>query len=108
MKIFLDENVPHKLTDALRALGHDVESVQTLHIKGIKNGELYRRIQDYDLCFTRDEEFARSSSTSLLQGKVKVLRVTLKQRPQDAYIVEFLTHFIRTDWEQYKNGDNWP
>ena len=38
MKIFLDENLPRKLVDVLRAEGHEVESVHTLHLQGLANG----------------------------------------------------------------------
>ena len=59
MRIFLDENMPQRLTRTLRALGYKVESVHTLRIEGIANGELYVNVaHDYDLCFTRDEGFA--------------------------------------------------
>ena len=43
MKIFLDENLPRKLVDVLRAEGHDVESVHTLLLQGLANGKLYER-----------------------------------------------------------------
>ena len=41
MKILLDENLPRKLVAALRAEGHEVESVITLRIQGLDNGRLY-------------------------------------------------------------------
>jgi len=37
VKILLDENMPHNLVKALRVQGHDVESVHTLGIAGVKN-----------------------------------------------------------------------
>lgn len=50
MKILLDENIPRKLTDALRKLGHTVESVHTLRLDGTANGELDAKIMpDYEL-----------------------------------------------------------
>lgn len=58
MKILLDENMPHNLVKALRAEGHQVESVHTLGIAGIKNGELHRIVRDeFDLLFTKDAGF---------------------------------------------------
>jgi predicted nuclease of predicted toxin-antitoxin system len=108
MKIFLDENMPRKLTPALRALGHEVESVHTLSLDGTANGELYRMVVfDYDLCFTRDKEFAEKSGESPIQGRVKVIHVTLKQQPQDAYVSAFMTDFPSTQWDAYANGDDW-
>ena len=40
MRVLIDENLPRKLVDALRAEGHEVESVHTLHQQGIDNGTL--------------------------------------------------------------------
>lgn len=109
MKVFLDENMPQGLVRALRALGHEVESVHSLVLRGTSNGELYRLIaQDYDLCFSKDEDFARKSRGSAIEGRVKVIHVTLKQQPQQDYGTEFLSHFARTDWTMLANGDSWP
>ncbi len=41
MKLLLDENLPRKLVAALRAEGHEVESVHTLQLQGLENGRLY-------------------------------------------------------------------
>jgi predicted nuclease of predicted toxin-antitoxin system len=66
MKILLDENLPRKLVQALRAEGHVVESVITLRMQGLDNGRLYQfAIQNFDLCFTRDFGF----SNNVRQGK---------------------------------------
>jgi hypothetical protein len=40
VKILLDENLPRKLVEALRAEGHTVESVHTLKMDGLDNGKL--------------------------------------------------------------------
>ncbi|MEI7936868.1 MAG: DUF5615 family PIN-like protein [Verrucomicrobiota bacterium] len=42
MRILLDENLPRKLVNALRAEGHEVESVHTLRMQGLDNGALYQ------------------------------------------------------------------
>ena len=42
MKILLDENLPASLLSSLRRLGHQVDSVNSLCLKGIDNGALYR------------------------------------------------------------------
>ena len=49
MKILLDENMPHKLLFALRDEGHDSESIHSLKLTGIKNGELYQRLAPISL-----------------------------------------------------------
>ena len=47
--------MPESLVTALGRLGHQVESVNRLGIKGIADEPLYRDLaQTYDLCFTRD------------------------------------------------------
>jgi hypothetical protein len=47
--------MPESLVEALEHLGHQVDSVNHLKLKGLDNGTLYRQIAiDYDLCFTRD------------------------------------------------------
>jgi predicted nuclease of predicted toxin-antitoxin system len=55
VKILLDENLPESLLKSLQRVGHQVDSVNTLRLKGIDNGTLYRQVaQNYELCFTRD------------------------------------------------------
>ena len=71
MKILLDENLPESLLAALRRLGHQVDSVNSLRLKGIDNGALYRlAAQAYDLCFTKDAEM-RSSPLSALYARLE-------------------------------------
>ena len=61
VKILLDENLPRKLVAALRAEGHEVESVHTLKLQGLENGKLYEFARDsFDICFTRDVGFANN------------------------------------------------
>ena len=40
MKILLDENMPESLLGALANLGHEVDSVNHLKLKGLDNGTL--------------------------------------------------------------------
>jgi hypothetical protein len=54
VKILLDENMPDSLVSALEDLGHKVDSVNHLKLKGLDNGTLYRQVAvQYDLSFTR-------------------------------------------------------
>ena len=47
--------MPESLLGALEDLGHEVDSVNHLKLKGLDNGTLYRQVAiAYDLCFTRD------------------------------------------------------
>jgi hypothetical protein len=51
--------MPESLVGALEGLGHEVDSVNHLKLKGLDNGTLYRQVAiGYDLCFTRDSAFA--------------------------------------------------
>lgn len=45
--------MPESLAGALEDLGHEVDSVNKLKLKGIDNGTLYRQVDvGYELCFT--------------------------------------------------------
>jgi len=59
VRILLDENLPEGLFEPLRRLGHVVDSVGSLGLKGLANGPPYREVASgYDLFFTKDREFA--------------------------------------------------
>ena len=109
MKIFLDENLPRKLVDVLRAEGHAVESVHTLRLQGLENGKLYEFARaGFDVCFTRDSGFANAVRGASTSTRLKLLRVTLFQKPQDEFVLDFLSAFRKTDWVKFGNGDDWP
>lgn len=109
MKILLDENMPRKLVAALRAEGHEVESVHTLHLQGLENGSLYEfALDNFDLCFTRDAGFVHNVRQRRRSSSLKLLRVLLPQKPQDEFVSEFIAAFQLTDWTQFSNGDDWP
>ena len=109
MKILLDENLPRKLVAALRAEGHEVESVLTLRMQGLDNGRLYQfAVQNFELCFTRDFGFVHTIRQGSAPENFKLLRVTLKQKPQDEFISDFITAFRVANLEQFQHGDDWP
>ena len=63
MKILLDENLPEGLIEPLRQLGHIVDSVGSLRLKGLDNGRLYREVASgYDLFFTKDRSLSPNST----------------------------------------------
>lgn len=108
MKILLDENMPHKLLAAIAATSHEVDSIKSLRLQGIDNGALYRFAEsNYDLCFTRDQEFSRRVR-SKPAARLKPVRVVIPQTRQDEFVVNFLTAFIKTDWSSHESGDDWP
>jgi predicted nuclease of predicted toxin-antitoxin system len=109
VRILLDENLPRKLLDALRAEGHEVESVHTLHQQGIDNGGLYTlACRDYDLCFTRDAGFVHNARQGTPPTRLQLLRVALPQQREDEFVKEFVARFRATDWTECKHGDDWP
>jgi hypothetical protein len=109
VKILLDENLPESLLAALGRLGHQVDSVNSLRLKGIDNGALYRlAAQSYDLCFTRDAGFAHNVRQTQLSASVKVLRVTMRQQRGGLFTDAFIKAFVAADWSHYANGNDWP
>jgi predicted nuclease of predicted toxin-antitoxin system len=108
LRILLDENLPRKLVQALRSEGHEVESVHTL-LQGLENGKLFEFARNsFDICFTRDAGFARDVGKATSSARLKVLRVTLPQKPQDEFVSDFLIEFRASDWASFMNGDDWP
>jgi predicted nuclease of predicted toxin-antitoxin system len=109
VKILLDENLPRKLVAALRADGHETESVHTLRMQGLENGKLYAfACQNFEICFTRDAGFTHNARQPTAPPKFKLLRVILPQKPQDEFVAEFLVAFRATNWAKFSHGDDWP
>ena len=109
MKILLDENLPRKLVAALRAEGHEVESVHTLRKQGLDNGGLYLfALANFELCFTRDFGFAHNVRQGSAPAGFKLLRVTLAQKPQEEFVADFISAFRASDWTQFLHGEDWP
>jgi predicted nuclease of predicted toxin-antitoxin system len=109
VKILLDENLPRKLVAALRADGHEVESIHTLRMQGLDNGKLYQfAVQNFEICFTRDFGFAHNVRQGSAPKKFKLLRVTLPQKPQDEFVADFITALRQKSLEEFQHGDDWP
>jgi len=109
VRILLDENMPRKLQNALVAEGHEVHTVRSLRLDGIDNGALYElATRQYDLCFTRDAEFANRVRGSTTATRLKLLRVLIPQTRQEEFVGQFIALFRQTDWAEYANGDEWP
>ena len=109
MRILLDENLPRKLVEALRAEGHATESVHTLKMQGLDNGRLYTfATRSFDLCFTRDFGFTHNARQGQTPDNFKLLRVVLAQKPQDEFVADFLEQFRQSDFSQYQHGEDWP
>jgi predicted nuclease of predicted toxin-antitoxin system len=109
VKILLDENLPRKLVQALRAEGHKVESVITLRMQGLDNSGLYRfAIQNFDICFTRDIGFIHNVRHGKPPARFKLLRVTLEQKPQDQFVKDFVAAFRAAVFDELQYGVDWP
>jgi hypothetical protein len=109
VKILLDENLPDSLVVALEDLGHEVNSVNHLKLKGLDNGTLYRQVAvQYDLCFARDSGFAHNVRQMRDPAQVKVLRVIVPQQRIELFVPAFVDAFQKADWSRYSNGDDWP
>jgi predicted nuclease of predicted toxin-antitoxin system len=109
MRILLDENLPESLEKALENLGHQVDSVNQLRLKGLDNSTLYREVaQAYELCFTKDAGFAHNVRQMNIKSNVKLLRVVLPQQAATHFISSFIKAFQQTNWSLYENGSDWP
>lgn len=109
MRILLDENMSESLRGALRELGHQVDSVASLRLKGLDNSRLYRDVAwQYDLCFTKDRGFVEAVRAIDQPGTVKVLRVVIPQAPRGQFTAAFVQAFRESDWTRYANGSDWP
>ena len=101
--------MPESLLGALANLGHEVDSVNHLKLKGLDNGTLYRQVATrYDLCFTRDAGFAHNVRQMRDPSQVKVPRVIVPQQKVESFIPAFIDVLQKSDWSRYSNGDNWP
>ncbi len=109
MRILPDENLPESLVAALRGLGHEVDSVNSLALKGLDDITLYLRVgQSYDLCLTKDAGFVHNVSRMRERSGPKLLRVILPQQPAVPFVESFVRAFQQTDWSQQEHCSDWP
>ena len=109
MRILLDENMPEGLLTPLRLLGHTVDSIASLHLKGLENSPLYREVaRGYDLFFTKDREFAAQVGSLGPPTSVKVIVTTLLQQPEADFVATFIEAFTATDWSLIGSVSQWP
>ena len=78
-------------------------------MQGLDNGKLYEFAQaSFDLCFTRDSGFANNVRHGQKPTRLKLLRVTLQQKPQEEFVLDFVSAFRTSDWVKLGHGDDWP
>ena len=108
MRVLLDENLPEGLMEPLRGLGHAVDSVGSLGLKGLENGRLYREVAShYDLFFTKDHAFAAWVETLRERARVRVV-LTVRQQPEAQFVAAFLEAFTSSDWTRASPVSEWP
>jgi Domain of unknown function (DUF5615) len=109
VRILLDENLPEGLIEPLRRLGHDVDSVGSLGLKGLANGRLYREVAcGYDLFFTKDREFTARVETLRDPAPVSVVLTVIPQQLEAQFVAVFLRAFTSTDWSSPAPVQEWP
>ena len=109
MRVLLDENLPEGLVEPLRLLGHTVDSVASLRLKGLDNGRLYREVASADdLFFTKDREFANRVNTLAEPAPVRVILTVIRQQPEAQFVAAFMASFASTDWANAGPVREWP
>lgn len=109
MRILLDENLPEGLIEPLTRLGHAVDSVGSLRLKGLDNGRLYREVAHaYHLFFTKDREFARQVSVLSAPAPVSVILTVIRQQPEAQFVAAFMESFASTGWTRVGPVVEWP
>jgi len=107
--LLLDKNLPEALIETLRRIGHIVDSVGSLRLKGLDNGRLYREVASgYDLFFTKDRQFVAQLDIVTEPGPVKVVLTVIRQQPQAQFVAAFMEAFADTDWSSFGLVREWP
>lgn len=79
MKLVLDEDIPRQLVRPFEVAGHTVVHLEQLGWKGIRNGELLRRISGvYDVLVTGDTNMPHQQNLAIFDIAIIQLRPHLK------------------------------
>jgi len=109
VRVLLDENLPRGLIEPLRGLGHTVDSVASLRLKGLDNGRLYREVaSDYDLFFTKDRAFAARVGGLARPAPVRVILTIIPQQLEAQFVAAFMAEFVSADWSTVEPVREWP
>jgi Domain of unknown function (DUF5615) len=95
VKILLDENMPESLVEALKHLGHRVDSVNHLKLKGLDNGTLYRQIAIMTFVLPGMLVLPTMFRQMRDPSTVKVLRVVVPQQRTES-VVPALSMLFKT------------
>lgn len=98
MKILVDENIPSRTVDELRALGHDVLDIRGTPDQGIDDELLWRRLIDEGrVLITTDKGFAQHRQ----ERHFGILIVRLRQ-PNEGKIhdrvMQAIQQFAASEW----------
>lgn len=98
MKILVDENIPRKTVEALRALGHDVLDIRGTPQQGIKDEPLWALVQSENrLLITTDKGFTNYRDEPH-QG---ILVIRLRQPNRDKIherVMRAINQFAEDEW----------
>jgi hypothetical protein len=79
VRIILDEDIPRELASRFSTGEHNAVHVEDLGWKGIKNGDLLRRISgSYDVLITGDTNMPQQQNLALFDVAIIQLRPRLK------------------------------
>lgn len=102
MRILLDENLPVRLADALRGIGHDVEHVYTKHLSGRPDPDVRLAAEADDrLLISQDVRFADARLFASAEHPGFVL-VRLKNPSATVLIDKLTAAFEQHDAEAWR------
>ncbi len=100
-KILLDENFPLDLHQQLKSLGHDVDHIIPLRIRGIPDQEIVRRMRESPCIFlTQDDDFFDQPK----MGDSVVLLSRVPQRLPISERTRIWVKAIQTFFENFKDS----
>ena len=98
MRIFVDENIPSRTVQALRAMGHAVTDFRGTSEEGITDDVLWRRVQEERVMLvTTDKGFVRHWDEPHFGIVVVRLRQPNRLRIHER-VLEALRRFPEGDW----------
>jgi len=109
LRILLDENLPRNssLHCAQKVTRSNPFTHSGCRVWTTRNFTEFAQAS-FDLCFTRDSGFANIVRQRSKPTRLKLLRVTLQQNPQDEFVLDFVSAFRVSNWGKLSHGDDWP
>ena len=99
MKIFVDENIPSRTVEELRALGHDVPDIRGTADQGMDDDRLWvRMFHEQRLLITTDKGFAQHRQEAHHGMLIVRLRQPNEQKIH-ARIIRAINQYPESDWQ---------